>query len=312
MDWIGDAASYLLDGIGVLGSAAGLLAIAAAVRGWYRRTLGRRRDRYDRLARLGTGAQLSFFEAVLGEPPAIRTTITKDDYREVVSVGDPRFDPALATPDDPSHQVEIRKEFTECFFIDRDYYVQTISDDDETVLAFSVTSRRRRFRPVFEVPSRVGRLDRLRWRRESGEKYEPLLRVQLRRTRFADLDATDPDHYAPPHFKVVAGARPFWYSEFHSFGNPGDYQTYVVTASYAAGRAPVGQAWSVQEEIGERREWPDPNEDEIEPDWEDMPVTQRFRRESVITTYTVIGPRLWEVNYPSTFGPHGDEVRTLP
>lgn len=36
-----------------------IAATSPTVRGYYRRTLGRRRDRYRRLARLGTGAQLS-------------------------------------------------------------------------------------------------------------------------------------------------------------------------------------------------------------------------------------------------------------
>ncbi len=43
-----------------------------------------------------------------------------------------------------------------------------------------------------------------------------------------------------------------------------------------------------------------------------MPAAQQFRRETVITTYTVIGLDLWDVNYPSTFGPRLDLVRTLP
>lgn len=55
---------------------------------------------------------------------------------------------------------------------------------------------------------------------------------------------------------------------------------------------------------------PPPKDDE--PEWSDIPAAAELRRKTVVTTYTVIGPQLWEVNYPSTFGPHGDEVRTLP
>jgi len=41
--------------------------------------------------------------------------------------------PALADPDDSVHQVMEERSYAECFFIDRDYYMQTISDEDETV-----------------------------------------------------------------------------------------------------------------------------------------------------------------------------------
>src|SRR5687768_16116817 len=54
------------------------IAIAGILRSVYRRTVGRRRDRYGRLRRLGTMAQVSFFSSVLGEPPAMRRTVDAD------------------------------------------------------------------------------------------------------------------------------------------------------------------------------------------------------------------------------------------
>ncbi len=92
-------ASLLGDSASLVGAAAALLVLAGAARAWYRRTLGRRRDRYGRLARLGTRAQLSFFEAVLGEPPAMRATIVKEDFRELLRPDDPRFDHARSDPE---------------------------------------------------------------------------------------------------------------------------------------------------------------------------------------------------------------------
>ena len=63
----------------------------------------------------------------------------------------------------------------------------------------------------------------------------------------------------------------------------------------------------------EGEEWPNPNEDVIEPEWASMSETQQFRRETVITTYTVIGVSLGLENYPvDRFGPHEILVRTLP
>jgi hypothetical protein len=293
----------------IFGAAAALLAVGTAVRGWYRRTLGRRFDRYGRLARLGTGAQLSFFASVLGEPPAMHRTIVKDDYVEFVLPGDPDFDPALA--EHGPQERRVTRLFTECTFIDRDYYVQTLSDDDGTVLAFSVTARSARFRPVYEVHRRLGPIERWQWRRRFGETYQPLVHIKLGRTTFADLDSKDPETFAP-HFAIAIGAHNHAYSEFQSFGNPGNYQRFAWTASDAARHGPFGEGPAVTEEIG-GGEWPGPDRDD-QPEWEAMPETQRFRHQTVITTYTVVnGLLLSEQNYPlDRFGPHENDVRTLP
>ena len=157
-----------------VGATAGLLALWSAGRRVFRNTLGRRLDRYARIARLGTGAQLSFFTSVLGEPPAKRRTITKADCVERLPSDDPRLDPALAA--DGINGRYVTKVFTESTFIDRDYYVQAICDVDETVLAFSVTTRSSRFKPRFQASPRLSRLgltpelvqDRVWWRRTSG------------------------------------------------------------------------------------------------------------------------------------------------
>jgi hypothetical protein len=308
----------------VLGGVAALLALSAWVQGRYRRTLGRRRDRYERLARLGTGAQLSFFVAVLGEPPAIRRTVTTNSV-ELVGSDDPRFDPAAVDPDDeaPMQDIWQPRDFTECFFIDRDYYVQSISDHEDTVLAFSVTVRRRRFRPTLWVPAKLPFVERLEVLRSAHVWPRPLATVKLGRTRFADLDSKDPEHWAPPHFRAGAGARWVSYSEFHSYGNPGHYQTYVLSAgSNAPGRGELHRVFAVVDQAG-FAEWPypdrwDPDDwqrpppSSEEPDWADIPDAALLRKHTAITSYTVIGPGLWYINFPSTFGPHGDEVRTLP
>lgn len=324
MNWLGvigaadspsDTASYVRNLAAVLGGTAGFLAIAAAVRGWYRRTLGRRRDRYARVVRLGTGAQLAFFIAVLGEPPAIRRSIVKVDYIELVDRDDERFYTQGAAYDSEEELREVRspRRFTECFFVDRDYYVQTISDDDETVLAYSVTSRRKRFKPLFEGPRNFGRRERLRIRRRLGGVWTPLFCVRLGRTRFSDQDPTDANDFAGPHLRVSVGARTFAYSEFAYYGNPGHYQTYVFTSSSAAGEASVGDVSGVQQEI-DANEWPDPESTAADPSWQQLLTTQRFRRDTAITTITTITVMAMELsteNYPTSYGPHGDEVRTL-
>jgi hypothetical protein len=100
-------------------------AIVAFAWGVYRRTRGRRRDRYGRLACLGTNAQISFFSSALGQPPAIRRTkeSTISDYGKA---GKRSRKPGF---------------WTECIWIDRDFYVQAFADEDESIHAYSVTTR---------------------------------------------------------------------------------------------------------------------------------------------------------------------------
>jgi hypothetical protein len=300
-------AAITATGSAILGGVVAAIALSAAVRDIYLRTVGRRRDRYRRLRRLGTEAQLDFFAAVLGEPPAIRRTITKTDFLEYLGSGDPGYD-----PDRPEFQMrEVSRDLTECFFIDRDYYVQTISDADETVLAYSVTSRARRFRPRLEVPPRPPLRSRWRterrWRRE-GRK---VLKVRLLSTRFADLDSPDPKKFNGVRFEAYTGARSYSYSEFHYMGAMGVYQDFILTASSAtpvAGRhMPLADALR---EVGANH-WPDFDRPD-DPDWEDLPLLRKFRRETPITGFTVISVKLLLANYPTTYGPHGEGIRTLP
>jgi hypothetical protein len=67
MDW-----GEFIEAVGEFGTLVGAvvaaIAVARGVQTLYRRTIGRRRDAYRRLERLGTNAQVAFFSAVLGEP----------------------------------------------------------------------------------------------------------------------------------------------------------------------------------------------------------------------------------------------------
>lgn len=285
----------------ILGALVALVALNAAAKGVWHRTVWRRRDRYARLGRLGTGAHLSFFESVLGEPPAIRKTIVKDDCLAIVSRGD----------GENPYEVPFEQAFLEAIFIDRDYYVQTICDEDETVLAFSVTVRRSNFHPVFQLPPNVGWRERRRWKDQTGEAFKPLFKLRLGRTRFAELDRGDPEEFQGHHFRAAIGAHNFFYSEDHYYGRPGNYQTFVFTASDAATVPPgiADLAAGIKQAGGE--EWPDRNRHDW-PDWEKLTGIQSFRRQAPVTTFTVIRANLRLENYPSGFGPRHDEVRALP
>jgi hypothetical protein len=124
----------------IVAALVGVIAVLGPVQAFVRRTLGRRWDVYGRLYRLGAGAQLSFFVSVIGEPPALRDTIEIE-----------MPDWALVSDDQADPPTQMRS-FVRSTFVDPLFYLVTISDDDEAVLGFSITTRRRRFAPMFYAP----------------------------------------------------------------------------------------------------------------------------------------------------------------
>jgi hypothetical protein len=241
--WLTEVGESALDALSFVPVVVTLITFAALVRAWYRRTLGRRRDRYSRLARLGTNAQLSFFTSVLGEPPAIKQTlqatirryVPHDEYVttpgwEIASTETDELD-ELEDEDEGQDGdgyvwVNVPTTYIECFFIDRDYFVQALCNEDETVLAFSVTTRSRRFRPTFSGHESLGRRERRAYKKMTGRAWRDFFHLHLGRTTFGDLGV---EGWSPSH-RVIVGARWGSYSEAYYFGNPGHYQTFVFSA----------------------------------------------------------------------------------
>jgi len=287
---LGELLPYLQVVTGLLAVLIAINTLGPTLRSSYRRTLGRRKDLYSRIGRLGTGAQLAFFEAVLGEPAATRRTVTGKGYVDVPQEG----------------VAEVERDYCESFFITQDYFVQTISDDDGSVLAFSVTTRAKRFNPVFTgFPS--ASVSQPLWRRLIFRpRHEGLFRVRLGRTRFGEFDH-------PEFIRHWVGARVAAYSEGHWWGNAGLYQYYVFTASPVGFPLPSGRLLEVAESLGHRdypyADYPDPSKSPL---LDDTSWLAEFRNDSAITTYTVIGRYLSPDHFPQTsYGPHIDDVRTL-
>jgi hypothetical protein len=94
----------------------------------------------------------------------------------------------------------------ESIFVDSDYYVQAI-DDQEKVVFFSVTTRTERFSPVlgtdFEFVDHPGT-------------------VSIGKDSFADIVT------APRGVFIAIGAHNFAYYEVYYLANPGNYLTYVL------------------------------------------------------------------------------------
>lgn len=280
----------LVDAAGLAGGLGALLVLGKTARIWWGRTLGRRRDRFRRIARLGTNAQLSFFAAVLGEPPAFRRTVVSE----------------TPSRDAKGQEVVVVRHFEECVFIDRDFFVQCLLDTDQTVLAFSVTTRTKRFAPRFDSPAghvvqRRGLIRKLGAR----ERFVPVFSVRLGRTRFSALDT-------PERVRACLRAHDFKYHEAHWLGNPGNYQWYVF------GVNDVGVAW---EEAASAFSLLSPNSMEVAwdnqiggPDLQDLAEIATFRGSVTLNTLTIIGPALDLGDYPDdlAYGPDIYHVRTLP
>jgi hypothetical protein len=303
--------------LGIAGTVIGLVAAALVVAGalttWYR-TVGRRRDHYSRLSRLGANAQVSFFEAVLGQPPALKksvqgvVTTTEEDAGRTDTEAAYRGNVALfyneGVQDEPDREpialARTPVELSERVWVDRDYYVQAVVDADGSVLAYSVTTRSKRFHPTFYGPSRPPLRARVAARlRRLSTVHGALFTVRLGQTTFGQLPE-------PRSGYAAMGFHRYVYTEAHWFGNPGCYKYFVFSSNDAGAMSWSGLdqlfpdgihgfRWSPGEDV------PDAHRDALE----------RYRAITPVNTYTVIGPRFHLEDYPISFGPELNEVRTL-
>jgi hypothetical protein len=292
----------LAEALTLFGSVAGgvlaALALAAGARSLFRRTIGRPRDLEGRLRQLGTGAQLDFFEGIIGNPPAIRRTfhVDRPNFRAESEKGSP--------------QPLVRHSYRECFFVDRLCFVQTVSDDDGAVVAFSITTRSKSFHPTLtfpnvRLPSRWSqalgasryrgptRKDRLRaGLRTLFRPPKPGKHVKLGRTTFAETGG-------PGRIQSMHANKHWSYVESHWGGNPGYYQSvlYAATRGSPVARCPDG----IQNfDSGNRRLS------------EDAPVwIEKARSTCVITTMAVLRMG-FDVDDSPVIGPTVDQMRTLP
>ncbi|MDQ3631725.1 MAG: hypothetical protein M3417_10750 [Actinomycetota bacterium] len=279
----------------VVAAVVAVIAVIGPVQGFLKRTVGRKRDLYRRLHRLGAGAQLSFFTSVIGEPPALRDSIDMD-MPDWAAASDEEQEPPLVV-----------QRFVRLTFVDPLFYLVAIADDDDAVLGFSITTRRRRFAPTFYAPRAPLFRDRLVEGITLGRrKAHWLVRFQLGRTTFADAAPRD---WGIPQVQAFLGARTWSYSEAWYLGNPGHYLTYVFTSGSAS---PVGGI-----PRGLRpTDWND-QDPAVATDQSGEPMLQSWvesvRSKTRVNTVTVIKSPLELERWPGeTLGPHGDEVRLLP
>lgn len=129
-------------------------------------------EEYQKIYKLTTGVQITYFDDLLGKP----IFLSPHDY------------------------------YT---YIDKDYFVNVTTDENDKVTSYAVTTRNKDFKPTFEM---------------SG-----MFKVQLNETVFNDWLVTD---YRPMWCYHFMGAHdPILYFEQNFFGNPGLYQSYSVGIS---------------------------------------------------------------------------------
>ena len=262
----------------IVGGVVAAAVIVGALLGLGRRWLGNRWDHYRRLRRLGVNAQLDFFSSVLGQPPAIRRSLTAT---------------VDALAPDGDNLVARDETFQECIYVHPYYFVDALIDDEQTVVAFAVTTRTKRFRPTLT---------------SAPKESHPRLVVRLGATRFADTAVN------PERLVASLGARRFFYSEVYYLGNPGHY------LSFACGVSDAGHfAWDrvrvpLDTEAGEYDFDHRINCAQDDTTLE-QPLIRSFRGRAVINTWAVIGgpfSPLHDANpVKIIFGPDHDHVRTV-
>ncbi len=178
------------------------------------------------------------------------------------------------------------EEFDEHIFVHDAFYVQAITDPSGTVTLYSVTTRAEDFNPVLDID--------YGW---------PTLKVTLGRDTFASV-GTEPGSRGG-----CVGARRFHYWESHYLGNPGLYQTYIVSlndAGYMGAHgdlvAAIGALSALKSEDGLA----------TAAEEEASELLDRFAAETVVNTYSVASD-----SFPPErlrcmrFGPDKDRVRVI-
>lgn len=186
---------------------------------------------------------------------------------------------------DPTFRTE-GEEFDEHIFVHDAFYVQAITDRSGAVMLYSVTTRAEGFHPVLDI--RHGK---------------PTLQATLGRDTFAAVGT------APVSRGGYVGARRFHYWESHYLGNPGAYQTYIVSlndAGYIGASVDIVAATAALRVLESEEELAAAAEGEA------RELLARFAAETVVNTYSVTAPHFpLERLQCKRFGPDKDQVRVI-
>lgn len=141
-----------------------------------------REEKYEVLNKLSVQVQINYFTNLLGSPYYINSV--------------------------ENHEAK------EHVYVDEDYYVQAITNLNDKVYSYAITSRKKDFNPTFDMSN--------------------LFKVSLNKTPFTEW-RVDPYREYPLSCYFFLGAHdPIYYFEYEYFGNPGLYHSYLVGVNNSA------------------------------------------------------------------------------
>lgn len=250
----------------VVGVGGGVVWLYGRGLGWYRRSIGSRRDLARRLNQLAAGVTTRYVEERFGAPAFVR--------KSGVLLG-----------------AKLGMTLVEQVYRTKHAWLQVLSDPHGAVVRFSITVTDPQFR--FQVGVLTG-----------GQ-----LQARLGHSRFSQVGSQlDPDGHS-----LWIGARRRGYSESYWFGNPGNYQRYVLshndagTGEFSFAVEQQGIGWH---QDGFLKFDPAPREGLPEFD----PAAQyamEFRAMTTVNTLTVLGPHRDVAGLDEPHGLDGDYVRVL-
>jgi len=226
----------------------------------YNETFGSTQVEYNKINKLSTNVHISNITKVLGEPTTMNDYDKDDNLKEYI-------------------------------FVNKLYYVDVLTNHDEKVLSYAVTSREKTFMPTFSRPPV----------QYNGEP----LSITLNKSTLKDVSPTiEKTNYSTyPTCKVLFGVRRFWYFEGLYDGNPDDYQSVY----YGINDAGYIQNWDNISSLAQQIGFESSNCSDISED---------FRRAATINTFMITAPFEFMALESSKaanikFGVDSDEVRVI-
>jgi len=216
----------------------------------------------EKVNKLSTGVDLGYFKSILGEPVFVNNVGEPQDILDIYK---------------RSEQCKNSQEQKEFIFVNNLFFVQAITNKNNAVIEYAVTTRRADFNPKFKF-----------W---NGERE---VEVVLGKSNFFAA-ISDP----PEKIDYYCGAHNFGYDEEHYFGNPGNYQSYI----FANNQAGIPGS-TIACAINSLQNSPTP----ISPD---RPELKELRKKAIINTYAVTAPQVDIENLCFGIGPTYDQVRVL-
>jgi uncharacterized protein YxeA len=204
-------------------------------------------QKYEKIKKISTEVDINYIDNLLGKP------VYKKTYENET------------------------KSFT---YVDPDYYVKIITDKDNSVLSYAITSRNEDFTPTFRYPEAI--------------------EVTLNKTKFSEWFKWDRTRNSC--FWLIGAHPPNYYFEKEYLGNPGKYLTYWVGINSA----------------GNYQEIPMPTLENPKSGYTDCQnINNEMRKNSSPNTFMVWAPFVdFEQNEllknpDKHFGAHYTKVRTL-